>query len=591
MKQLYEAVEKGLFNTLSRKILGNVATPVVFAGAGLGVMYAWGQSLLGSLPATQAALVAQKTTELQWIAGAAIGLTILGGLGAFVYLRHLVVRPVHTLRDRMAELASGRGDLSVDLPQTTHDELRELALHYNAFMENLRHIVHEIRRMTAQVSMESVHVASGLKDASKAAESQGVMTQEIYDAATQASDAMSRVSDNANYLAQATDEHLKTVNGSYSELLTVTQEMSVATESLARFEHTVKALADNGKGIESIVRLISEISDQTNLLALNAAIEAARAGEQGRGFAVVADEVRGLAERVKQATGNIRTNIDSMLKLVEKTEDETQTIHNNIARGQKTVLNSAERFADMVQGFEQMNQQIGDVSQQVATVRAVNDDVSAKVSTIRDTATSVIERTAQSEKSSSELSTATDRIKEMVAKFKIGKGAYELVISKAKEAREQCTEILTKVHQQGFNVFDEAYQPIPNTNPQKYHTAYDKQVEATLQPIYDRIIQTVPGVVFNMCVDRNGYAPIHNSKFSRPVTGDPKKDLLESRHKRKFNDTVGLRAGQNQEEWLLQTYLRDTGEVLNDLSLPIYVDGRHWGAIRLGFNPNILIND
>ncbi|HEX5484700.1 MAG TPA: methyl-accepting chemotaxis protein, partial [Limnobacter sp.] len=298
-----------------------------------------------------------------------------------------------------------------------------------------------------------------------------------------------------------------------------------------------------------------------------------------------------LAERVKQATGNIRTNIDSMLKLVDKTEDETQTIHNNIAQSQKTVLSSAERFAAMVEGFEQMNQQIGDVSQQVATVRSVNDDVSSKVSVIRDTASSVIERTTESEKSSNELSVATDRIKEMVAKFKIGKGTYERVISKAKEACEACTDILTQAQQQGLNVFDESYKPIANTNPQKYNTVYDRQVESALQRVYDKVVETVPGVVFTLCVDRNGYAPTHNSKYSRPVTGDLKKDLVDSRDKRKFIDPVGLRAGQSQDEWLLQTYRRDTGEVLNDLSMPIFVNGRHWGGIRLGFSPNLLIND
>lgn len=591
MKHLYEAVEKGVFNTLSKKILGNVATPVLVAAGGLGGMYYWGQSLLQSLPAANAALVAQKTSELQWIVGTTAGLTLLGGVGAFLYLRHLVVRPVHTLRDRMAELASGRGDLSVDLPQTTHDELRELAKHYNAFMENLRNIVHEIRRMTAQVSMESMQVEGGLKDASKAAESQGMMTREIYDAATQASEAMSRVADNASYLAQATDEHLKTVNGSYSELLNVTQEMSVATDSLARFEHTVKALADNGKGIESIVRLISEISDQTNLLALNAAIEAARAGEQGRGFAVVADEVRGLAERVKQATGNIRTNIDSMLKLVDKTEDETQTIHNNIAQSQKTVLSSAERFAAMVQSFEQMNHQISDVSQQVGTVRSVNDEVSSKVSVIRETASSVIARTVESEKSSNELGVATERIKEMVAKFKIGRGTYERIVSRAKSAAEELAEVLAQAQQQGLNVFDDNYRPIPNTNPPKFNTVYDKQVESGMQRVFDKVLETAPGVVYTLAVDHNGYAPAHNTKFSKPVTGDLKRDILESRNKRKFTDTVGLRAGKSEDEWLLQTYRRDTGEVLNDLSVPVWVNGRHWGGIRLGFSPNLLIND
>jgi len=158
-------------------------------------------------------------------------------------------------------------------------------------------------------------------------------------------------------------------------------------------------------------------------------------------------------------------------------------------------------------------------------------------------------------------------------------------------AREQCKNILVQALDNGHDIFDEAYKPIPNSNPQKYSTRYDKAVERQLQNAYDQLVANVPGSVFSLCVDRKGYAPTHNSKYSRPLTGDLKKDLVESRDKRMFSDPVGLRAAQNLSPWLLQTYRRDTGEVLNDLSLPIEINGRHWGGLRLGFSPELLIKD
>jgi methyl-accepting chemotaxis protein len=86
-------------------------------------------------------------------------------------------------------------------------------------------------------------------------------------------------------------------------------------------------------------------------------------------------------------------------------------------------------------------------------------------------------------------------------------------------------------------------------------------------------------------VDENGYAPTHNSKFAQPLTGDHEHDLKASRDKRMFDDPTGIRAARNTREFLLQTYMRDTGEILCDLSVPLTVGGRHWGALRVGFDP------
>src|SRR6266540_3927985 len=132
-------------------------------------------------------------------------------------------------------------------------------------------------------------------------------------------------------------------------------------------------------------------------------------------------------------------------------------------------------------------------------------------------------------------------------------------------------------------LFDEQYVPIPGTDPAKYHTRYDSFLDGAIQPLEDEFLKD-DQVVFAVLVDRNGYLPTHNRKYSQPLTGDKEKDRVGNRTKRLFNDPVGLAAARNTGDFLKQVYNRDTGEKMWDLSAPIYLEGKHWGAFRIGYS-------
>ncbi len=132
-------------------------------------------------------------------------------------------------------------------------------------------------------------------------------------------------------------------------------------------------------------------------------------------------------------------------------------------------------------------------------------------------------------------------------------------------------------------LFDTFYIPIPNTDPQKFHTQYDRVTDGVLQSILDRYLEKHPRLIFVVAVDRNGYLPTHNSRYSQPLTGNGEQDVKNNRTKRIFNDRTGLAAAHNVQPFLLQRYSRDTGEMLSDLSVPVYVQGKHWGAVRFGY--------
>lgn len=127
-------------------------------------------------------------------------------------------------------------------------------------------------------------------------------------------------------------------------------------------------------------------------------------------------------------------------------------------------------------------------------------------------------------------------------------------------------------------VFDVKYQLIPNTNPPKYRTAYDSYTDKNLRHIEDAYLKDKV-IVYAVAVDINGYLPTHNTIFSQSSN-----DISTNRTKRIFDDPVGKAAAQNQEPYLFQEYRRDTGEIMWDISTPIYVNGRHWGAFRIGFS-------
>jgi len=164
------------------------------------------------------------------------------------------------------------------------------------------------------------------------------------------------------------------------------------------------------------------------------------------------------------------------------------------------------------------------------------------------------------------------------------KKIYELAVKCQKECVEIINNLLASHKLTEAQIFDTFYIPIPKTNPQKFSTQYDSRIEAVLQPVLDRYVEQNPALVFIKIVDKNGYVPVHNSKYSKPLTHKSELDLVSNRTKRIFNDKTGIAAARNTNSFLLQPYKRDTGEELFDLSVPILINEKHWGAVRFGYS-------
>ena len=127
------------------------------------------------------------------------------------------------------------------------------------------------------------------------------------------------------------------------------------------------------------------------------------------------------------------------------------------------------------------------------------------------------------------------------------------------------------------------HEPVPHTNPPKFTSRFDVFTDRVLPRIQEKVVQNHPELVFAICTNKRGYVPTHNDKFAKPLTGRYEVDLVNSRSKRIFNDRTGSRCGSHTQKVLLQTYKRDTGEIMHDLSVPIMVNGTHWGGFRMGY--------
>ena len=159
----------------------------------------------------------------------------------------------------------------------------------------------------------------------------------------------------------------------------------------------------------------------------------------------------------------------------------------------------------------------------------------------------------------------------------------------AKGAAKECSQALEKAIDLGIKseeeIFSALYFPVlPLTSPLTFTTFYDDYTDEVITPIEDRYLEKDQRIVFVVLVDRNGYLPSHNSKYSQARTGNLGLDVMRNRTKRIFNDVTGFCAAKNREEFLLQVYRRDTDEIIADLSVPVYVKSRHWGALRIGFS-------
>lgn len=516
-------------------------------------------------------------------------LLVVGGVVAVILLL-LSMRFFHRFRQLGRELEQVVGQVLDIAAQRVagHPLLRTFVAALNRLMSCLGEVVGRFRQQAIQVAVEGSEVADQVRRTLSAVKRQRLASEQMLDASRQVRKALDSMAGELESLAGAAQIQVGRAQGAEQDLCTLQQAMHGLGDTLDRFHGVVKALIERSQSIEEVTELIEGIARQTNLLALNAAIEAARAGEQGRGFAVVADEVRGLAQQSSEAIQRIAVSTQSITELIHRAGDETGSIRGTMVTAQTVMGSAREALHETVQAHERGAHRLTEIAAEVGQLSASNVGLESRVQDILDSSGGIEQQMQTVRGSLQRLGEHSDTLLASSFYFRLGRACLiedniERILS-YKIRFEQALEVMLAA---GVDLFDQHYIALQGSQPVRYETTYTQKFEERIQPLYDQAVREIPGAVFMAAADAQGYTPTQISLLAVPLSGNPEQDASRN-FTRIFHNQSALeqRALANREPYLVQTYARKPGQVLLDVAVPIFLQGRYWGALRCGFEPD-----
>lgn len=330
-----------------------------------------------------------------------------------------IVAPIRAVVARLKDIASGEGDLTQRIDLRRDDEIGELAKWFNNFLDKLQSTISQVIDTVAGTRASAALAAQGAARTSAGMQSQYQEVDLVATAFEELSATALQVAGNANAAVAAADEADTAAQEGKSVVAQTQEAMSRLMTVISDAKPVVEHLSANSDNINDILVVIQGIAEQTNLLALNAAIEAARAGEQGRGFAVVADEVRNLAGRTQNAIVEIQNLIGQLQSGTEAVVKAILTGHHQADLTLTKVEQSVSVLEQIIQAvgtIHQMNEQIARAAQEQS---GVADEINRNVSNIRDVSHTIRAEAATSADNGRELSQLADKQQQMVGQFRV----------------------------------------------------------------------------------------------------------------------------------------------------------------------------
>lgn len=383
----------------------------------------------------------------------------------------------------------------------------------------------------------------------------------------------------------------------------ISHSMSQAIDQMAVLGRDVEevsaALQQFGTILDKVLKASEAthaISRATRLIAINAGVEAARVGEAGKGFASIAQSIKGLSDDV----GRFSEESGSNVELLSRKLTEILTTVKRSSQSAKLAVDLSEGARNATEVLNHLTTTLGDnisvltseidhlarpVELNAASTANVREHVSHLATLVRESH-DALELTSQ--RSGEVLEISEEFVHFVVeAGFETPDKHY---IAQCQQMARAIGQLFEAALRSGDitaeQLFDTNYRKVEGTNPQQFMTDFTLFTDRVLPAVQESFLASLPKGIFCAAVDRNCYLPTHNAVYSRPQTKDPVWNAANCRNRRIFDDRTGLAAVRNTKSFLLQTYRRDMGggqyRLIKDISAPIMVEGRHWGAFRVG---------
>jgi len=359
---------------------------------------------------------AAETLKIQIITGVIV--TLLG-LMIIWFAAVKLVAPIKAVASRLQDIATGEGDLTQRLDVKSADEIGELATWFNRFLDKIQGTIKDVIETSDVMSKTSKEAEQIAQQSRQSSESQFREVDMVATASEEMTQTSALVLSNADRAAEMASQAEQSAQGGQAVVQQSADTMQELVERMAMAVPIANELEKNGGNISTILSVIEGISEQTNLLALNAAIEAARAGEQGRGFAVVADEVRQLASRTHDSVDQIRV-------VIEDLQNGTRSVTTAISEGNHLALETATQVKKAVSSLADISSFVADIQVMNSEIvnaaseqKTVSTEVNGNVANIRDLSQSILDQSTEAEKVGQTIAELSSQQQVLVGQFKV----------------------------------------------------------------------------------------------------------------------------------------------------------------------------
>ncbi|WP_044362722.1 methyl-accepting chemotaxis protein [Vibrio fluvialis] len=326
-----------------------------------------------------------NTNSLNWMITLALLISAAIIIALSVLMLHFAFKPLLRLKDLVADLSQGNGDLTQRLDVTSKDEIGQISSSINRFIEQLQGMFIQVSSSSSQIDGAVNQLTSQSASNVHMLQSHTVETEQVIAAIEEMSATAASIAQSAADAAKLTERTNTYADESKHTVNDAVNSVTELESDVAEMSYTIGTMSEDTKQISTVLQVIGDIAEQTNLLALNAAIEAARAGEQGRGFAVVADEVRALAARTQQSTAqindmlsklrqtsdNVVNKMESTRRSCEATSDSTHKVMESLNTVTTSVVEINDLNTLMATSAEQQSQVTGEISRNMAAIQSL----------------------------------------------------------------------------------------------------------------------------------------------------------------------------------------------------------------------------